>query len=63
MDAPCHKCEERFIGCHDGCKRYLKFKGIFDEARKKMAEFHDATNYQVTQIEKNRRAAYTHRRK
>ena len=27
MNAPCHHCEERKLGCHSECERYQEFHG------------------------------------
>jgi len=26
LQAPCHKCEDRVLGCHSTCEKYKKFK-------------------------------------
>ena len=26
MKCPCYKCEERVVGCHIACERYLEYK-------------------------------------
>lgn len=31
MNTPCRGCEERRIGCHGGCERYLDWRGIRDQ--------------------------------
>ena len=35
--SPCKGCEERHVGCHDRCERYLK---AVEEARKAKDEIH-----------------------
>ena len=47
IDAPCKGCEERHVGCHSKCERYLKEKekrNAVSEALKKEVEI---TNYFV----------------
>lgn len=34
MNAPCHKCTERYAECHSHCKRYREWK---DDNEKKRA--------------------------
>ena len=29
--APCKDCDERYLGCHDSCKKYIEFKKKNDE--------------------------------
>lgn len=31
----CYKCEDRFVGCHSTCDRYLKEKQEYDERKEK----------------------------
>jgi len=26
MDAPCHGCKDRKVGCHDRCERYQEYR-------------------------------------
>ena len=30
---PCRDCQDRHIGCHGTCTRYLMFKAVTDKAR------------------------------
>lgn len=34
----CHKCEERHVGCHATCEKYIKSKQEYDETKQKMTE-------------------------
>lgn len=41
IQASCKNCEERYIGCHDKCERYIKFRAQRtedNEKKKKYAE-------------------------
>lgn len=35
---PCKGCEERFIGCHATCERYIEWKALVDLEREAMNE-------------------------
>lgn len=34
----CYHCEERTVGCHSTCEKYLKAKEEYDEIKKKVLE-------------------------
>ena len=34
----CHNCEERYIGCHAECEKYIKAKQEHDEVKLKIEE-------------------------
>lgn len=34
--APCKDCEDRQIGCHSICEKYIQYKRIRDEERQKI---------------------------
>ena len=36
--APCRGCEERYLGCHDQCKRYAAYKKAAEEWVAKVRE-------------------------
>lgn len=58
-NAPCHKCEERHVGCHAGCERYHQWRdGNIDDTRKAKADlFKDKLieDYQIREMFKNKR--------
>ena len=31
--SPCYKCEERQLGCHSSCEKYLEYTGIVAQNR------------------------------
>ena len=33
MNAPCYNCQERKVGCHSGCERYLVYAEERDRER------------------------------
>lgn len=33
VKAPCHRCPERYIGCHADCERYHRFLVLREEER------------------------------
>lgn len=33
IKAPCKDCENRYVGCHDRCKKYQEYKKQSDEER------------------------------
>ena len=35
--SPCHKCEERTVGCHSKCENYISYKKSHD---RKLAQQH-----------------------
>lgn len=36
IKSPCKDCEERVLGCHSNCKKYLKFKKDTQEEKDKI---------------------------
>lgn len=34
--SPCYRCEDRRVGCHASCPKYLQFKKDNEAARKKI---------------------------
>ena len=37
-NAPCKNCEDRCVGCHSSCQRYITFKHEIDEKNKEIRE-------------------------
>lgn len=65
MKAPCHKCEERHIGCHSECERYQRWSDARKEAnerRYKEASLCDRSNAQKAIEGKRQRAERVGRR-
>lgn len=57
--APCYKCEERHIGCHATCERYLEYAGIVAEnreGRREFAERETNSHAKLSQTELRRRS-------
>ena len=38
LKAPCHKCEDRHVGCHGSCERYKAYDAQQDIIRAKRLE-------------------------
>lgn len=36
INSPCKNCEERVLGCHSVCEKYLKFKKDAQEEKEKI---------------------------
>ena len=57
--APCYKCSERSLGCHDHCTKYQEFVDRADAIRLKKAEYAcrygDPKPYLLQQIESKRK--------
>ena len=46
MVAPCKGCEERQIGCHSSCEKYLDYKAKAEEiAKRQRADAHHGRDY------------------
>lgn len=55
---PCYQCEERHIGCHSDCRRYLDWKAENDAARKREQEWRAAertTTERIIRCKKRKR--------
>lgn len=37
--SPCYKCEERKLGCHSVCERYIAYAGVMAENRQERREY------------------------
>lgn len=36
---PCYKCEDRVVGCHCKCPKYIEFRAIMDQRIKNRVEY------------------------
>lgn len=45
MQAPCYRCEDRYLGCHSDCDRYKAFCREREEIRKARLKESEFTNY------------------
>lgn len=36
---PCYKCEDRVVGCHCKCPKYIEFRAIMDQRIKSRVEY------------------------
>ncbi len=50
--APCKDCEERVLGCHASCERYLSFKKEADLIRAKVVKQNFLDRFKRDQIAK-----------
>ena len=59
-NAPCKNCQERHLGCHSHCEKYLKEKKLNDERRAKERIEAQARNdyWQTTIVGKRKRGSY-----
>lgn len=58
MNAPCHKCPDRRIVCHDKCEKYMEFKnqqGAANAERRKSMLAEEYHRVVVARAEKIRR--------
>ena len=44
VQAPCKGCEERQVGCHSQCERYLSYVKMKDEQKKELDEIRYSEN-------------------
>lgn len=43
-DSPCKDCQERYLGCHSKCEKYIKYHEANLERQKKIQELHEMNN-------------------
>lgn len=58
MRAPCHKCTDRCLGCHDRCDRYQAFRAECEskyQLRKDLALLGDYISRQSTRQTRRRK--------
>ena len=56
MKAPCKDCENRYVGCHGRCEKYLEFKKANDERLKQKSLKIDADQYAIDNTMRIRRS-------
>lgn len=56
MKAPCKDCENRYVGCHGRCEKYLEFKKANDERLKQKSLEIDADQYAIDNTMRIRRS-------
>lgn len=49
INAPCRDCPDRYLGCHDTCKKYISYKEALKEInereyKKKRSEYRRGRN-------------------
>lgn len=54
MNATCKDCKERYVGCHDKCEEYQRFKKLNEEEKLKARLESEARYYACTTIEKTK---------
>lgn len=42
---PCRGCEERYVGCHSSCEKYIKAKEEIEEAKRKERLYKEHEGY------------------
>lgn len=54
VQAPCHDCTERTVGCHSTCEKYAKYKkdrnNLRHELKKKVYEERDMDSYVIDSV-------------
>ncbi|WP_455256740.1 hypothetical protein [Peptoniphilus asaccharolyticus] len=53
MIAPCKNCEEREVGCHSNCKRYIEYDKTMDHIRDSRKKLVELEGYITTETTKN----------
>ena len=41
----CNKCENRTVGCHSTCKKYIEDRARYDEIKERERKDNDITGY------------------
>lgn len=62
MEAPCKDCQDRCIGCHAVCGRYIKFDAENKERLKQHAAEHALDGYRADMVKAARRKQRKFRR-
>lgn len=55
IQPPCHKCAERYAGCHAKCAYYKAFCEELNEAKAKRHKFDDVRDFQIRNVYKGRK--------
>lgn len=50
LDVPCYKCEDRRVGCHIDCDRYIAVRKKMDEIKEKAQRERDIDHYTVGRV-------------
>lgn len=53
MKAPCYKCEQRHVSCHDNCMKYKEYRKEREFVYKKAKESVDLRGYFQDELNKN----------
>ena len=59
---PCRNCEDRHIGCHGTCEKYIDWKEKHIESKRKKFE-QKQTEYQYMAVASMRKAKRLHKKK
>lgn len=59
----CMGCAERVVGCHSTCEKYKQDKEIHEEIVRRADEGHEADNYQMSYVSKQRSQMALRKRK
>ena len=59
---PCRNCEDRHVGCHGTCERYIDWKEKHIESKRKRFE-QKQTDYQYMAVASIRKAKRLHKKK
>lgn len=62
MEAPCKDCQDRCIGCHAVCVRYIKFDTENKERLRQNAAEHALDSYRADMVKAARRKQRKFRR-
>lgn len=63
MNGPCWGCEERHIGCHSECPRYIEFAGMGEEIRREKQNAVMLADMSVRRTERKEKCKRNHERR
>ena len=52
MQAPCYRCENRYLGCHSTCSQYKEFQTECEKIRKLRFQEYEFTEYRCLHYSK-----------
>lgn len=52
--APCKDCETRYVGCHDSCEKYIRYKQERESSLKYINDFY-RMRYDTSNIKTNKK--------
>ena len=58
MKPPCHKCEERHIGCHSECEKHIQWVKERKEIQESIRKENETINYLVESGKRLKRIGY-----